>query len=144
MLSTFHQKFVTNLQYFNFLPHNWFKSRGVYVRQIWYADHQLQHNLYLFFSFHLHLTKLSLFMKCSCTQECSVSFIKSFESLQEWRMRMMPHGVHPIIYWESQVVLVQLNQGLTQILRSPKFFGKCISLKLKSSTQNCHKKAYNL
>lgn len=68
---------------------------------IWYAAHQLQHNLYLFFSFHLHLMKLSLFMKCSCTLECSVSFIKSFEPLQEWRMRMMPHGVHPVIYWES-------------------------------------------
>lgn len=29
MFSTFHQKFVTKMQYFIFLPHNLFKSKGV-------------------------------------------------------------------------------------------------------------------
>jgi len=54
-----------------------------------------------YFLIHLQLIKFSFIIKYNSILEGSVSFIKGFESLQEWRMRMMPHGVHPVIYRKS-------------------------------------------
>ena len=33
----------------------------------------------------------------------------------------MSHGVHPVIYWESKVTLIQFDQGLAQKFLTPTF-----------------------
>lgn len=65
----------------------------------------------------------------------SLGLVQRAQPLEQWRVRVVPRRVEPVVHGEAQVVLVQLDQRLAQLRGSTHLHGEGVRLELEAATQ---------